>query len=206
MSITTYAELQTAIADFLNRDDLTSVVPTFIALAEADISRRLRHWQMEARDTLSFSGQFTSIPADWVETIRLYATGDGTFPIEMISRAEMLERRSQARDVAGKPTFYTMSAGQFEVFPTPSDTYSADLLYYSKIPALSVSNTSNWLLSEAPDVYLYGALIHSAPYLQDDARLAVWASLYQSSLDALGMASDAAKYSGSGLRMRIKGA
>lgn len=204
MTISTYAELQTAITDFLDRDDLASVVPTFISLAEADMSRRVRHWQMETRTTLSISGQFTAIPADWVETIRLYVTTGGTAPIELVSRAEMMEFREAREDTAGRPEFYTMSAGQFEVAPTPDGTYAADLLYISKIPALSVSNTSNWLLSTAPDAYLYGALVHSAPYLQDDARTAVWASLYQSAVDSLNTASSEAKYSGSGLRMKVR--
>jgi hypothetical protein len=203
MSITTYSQLRTAIADFLNRDDLAATVPTFIALAEADISRRLRHWQMEERATAEMDTQYSAVPADWVETIRFQTLGNGTRPLELISRAEMLDRRANARDAVGRPQFYTMAAGQFEVFPTPDQTYNAELLYFARVPALSDAAPTNWLLTAASDAYLYGALVHSAPYLQDDARSAVWASFYQSAIDALNTASDEARYSGSGLRMRI---
>ena len=203
MSITTYSQLKTAIADFLNRDDLAATVPTFIALAEADINRRLRHWRMEERATAEMDTQYSAVPADWVETIRFQTLGNGTRPLELISRAEMLDRRANARDAVGRPQFYKMSAGQFEVFPAPDQTYNAELLYFARVPALSDAAPTNWLLTAASDAYLYGALVHSAPYLQDDARSAVWASFYQSAIDALNTASDDARYSGSGLRMRI---
>lgn len=204
MSITTYSELQTAIADFLDRDDLASVVPTFIALAEADMQRRLRHWEMEELATISITDRFLSVPADWVETIRVQLTGGGTSPVSLISRAEMMEYRANSEDTAGKPEFYTMSAGQFEFFPTPDDTYAASLLYTKKLPALTAGSPTSWLLTTAPDAYLYGALAHSAPYLQDDARASTWASFYQSAIDALNVSSEAAKYSGSGLRVKIR--
>jgi hypothetical protein len=204
MAISSYSELIDAVSSWLNRPELDQVVPSLIALAEADMSRRVRHWQMEKRATLSISGQFTAIPADWVETIRLYTTAGGTAPVELVSRAEMMEFRSAMENTAGKPRFYTMSAGQFEFAPTPDGTYSADLLYVSQIPALSSGSPTNWLLSTAPDAYLYGTLFHSSPYLQDDARSVVWAQLYQSAIDGLNAASNDAKYSGSGLRMKTR--
>jgi hypothetical protein len=204
MSIANYSQLKTAIADFLNRDDLAATVPTFIALAEADINRRLRHWQMEERATVTLSGRYAAIPADWIETTRFQVNSEGTRPLELISRAEMLDRRANARDASGLPEFYTMSAGEFEVFPTPDQSYTADLLYTATVPALSDAAPTNWLLTAASDAYLYGALVHSAPYLQDDARASVWASFFQSAIDALNTASDDARYSGSGLRMRVR--
>lgn len=203
MSITSYSQLKTAIADFLNRDDLAATVPTFISLAEADISRQLRHWQMEERATAEMDTQYSAVPPDWIETIRFQTAENGTRPLELISRAEMLERRANARDAVGRPQFYTMAAGQFEVFPTPDQTYNAELLYFARVPTLSDAAPTNWLLTAASDAYLYGALVHSAPYLKDDARAVTWASFYQSAIDALNTASDDARYSGSGLRMRI---
>ena len=206
MSITTYAELQTAVADFLNREDLTATIPTFIALAEADMDRRVRHWKMEARLAVSYDAQFEDIPSDWVETISLYLTdGDGPYQVDLISRADMMDRRYQAADTGGRPAFYAMSANQFELYPSPDEAYPGELLYLQKIPALSDSNTSNWLLETAVDAYLYGALVHSAPYLKDDSRLNVWAAMYQSAIDNLNAASKKSKNSGVGLRMKIKG-
>jgi hypothetical protein len=204
MTITTYATLKTAVADFLNRDDLTSVVPTFIALAEADMQRKVRHWRMETRSTAQLDTQFSAIPADWIETIRFYLTSGETARLELLSHAELLDRKQRAGAINGQPYYYAMTGSQFELYPVPDGVYTGELLYFAKIPALSDAATTNWLLTDSPDAYLYVALVHAAPYLKDDARIQVWAALYQSAIDNLNAASDSARYSGTGLRMKIR--
>jgi len=204
MAITTYAELQSAITDFLNRDDLDAVVPTFISLAEADMQRGLRHWRMEKRSTAEIDTQYSAIPADFLEVIRFYITSDDTRPLELISQAELLDRKYRNLNTSGKPAYYAITAGEIEVYPVPDGTYDAELYYYSTIPALSDSNTSNWLLDNHADAYLYGALVHSAPYLKDDARIQVWAALYQNAISAINAESESSKFGGSGRRMKIR--
>jgi hypothetical protein len=204
MPITTYAELKSSITDFLNRDDLDTVAADFIALAEADMQRGLRHWRMEKRSTAEIDTQYSAIPADFLEVIRFYITSNDTRPLELISQAELLDRKYRNLNTSGKPAYYAITAGEIEVYPVPDGTYTAELYYYRTIPALSDSNTSNWLLQYYPDAYLYGALIHSAPYLKDDARIQVWAALYQNAISAINAESEATKFGGSGRRMRIR--
>lgn len=207
MAISTFSELKTSIADFLNRDDLTTVIPDFITLAEAQMNRDIRHWEMENRvDGQQTQGdQYMQLPADWLETIRLHLTGDGTSLVELISLSAMADKRANAEDQAGKPRFYAHVRGEFELYPTPDENTNFELLYYQKIPALSDSNTTNWLLDYAPDVYLYGSLVHSAPYLQEDARLAVWAQMYAAAVQNLNNQSERVKNSGTGIRLNIRG-
>ena len=206
MAISTYAELQTAVSNWLNRDDLTAVIPDFIALTEADMQRRVRHWRMEKRATASFDAQFSEVPNDWLDTIKLsVSTATGPQEVALVSHADMADLRRTTNDQGGTPQFYSMSAGQFELFPTPSEATTGTLLYVAQIDALSNSNTSNWILDRFPDAYLYGALQHSAPYLSDDQRIAIWGALYQSTIDAINADSENSKYSGTGLRMRILG-
>ena len=204
MSLTTYAELQTTIADFLNRDDLTSAIPTFITLAEADMSRNLRHWRQEKRSTAEIDTQYSAIPADFMETIRFYITSGDTAPLELISQAQMLDRRYRNADTSGQPHYYAITAGEIEVYPTPDGTYDAELYYFSRIPALSDSNTSNWVLEYFPDAYLYGALVHSAPYLKEDPRIQVWAALLKNAIDGINRESEKSKFGGSGRRLKIR--
>ena len=204
MAITTYDELKTAIADFLNRDDLSAAVPTFISLAEADMQRKVRHWRQEKRSTAEIDTQYSAIPADFLEIIRFYVTSSDTKPLELISQAELLDRKRRNLDTSGSPSYYALTAGEIEVYPVPDGTYDVELYYFSRVPALSASATTNWLLEYFPDVYLYGALMHSAPYLKDDARLQVWAALYQQGIDAINAASEKAKFGGSGRRMKIR--
>ena len=207
MAITNYTNLQTAIADFLNRDDLTSVIPTFIQLAEAQLQREIRHWKMEARVSGQQSGgdEYMQIPADWLETIRMHVVGSGTSAVTMTSRAAMADIRAKNEDVSTViPYYYCHADSQFQLYPTPSDTTDIELLYYQKIPDLA-SNTTNWLLADAPDVYLYGSLLHSAPYLAEDARVAVWAQMYSAAVQNVNSASEQARYSGSGMTLKVRG-
>lgn len=204
MPISTYAELKSAVADWLNREDLEAVVPSFIALAEADLNRTLRDFRMEKRADAQLNDQFSALPSDWLETIRLALIG-GSHRLELASDGALAEMRSQRGDAAGRPTHYAHTAGGLELFPTPDADYSAELVYFARVPSLSDAAPSNWLLAAAPDVYLYGALTQSAPYLKDDARLTVWASLYQNAVQGLNAASERARHSGAGLRLRIRG-
>ena len=200
MTLTTYAGLQSAIADFLDRQDLTASIPTFIALAEARVARDVSHWKQEKRVTTTFNEQYELVPNDLIEALSLQYVDGGR--IMTMAATEMNERRGGVNYAAGKPTGVRLTAGQFELYPTPDKAYSVSLLYRGRIPALADDNTFNWLLLDAPDVLLYGALGHSAPYLKDDTRLPIWAALYQSAVDALNAESKSAKSIGT-VRMGV---
>mgnify|MGYP003126346131 FL=1 len=206
MTITNYSTLQSTIADYLNRSDLTAVIPTFIQLAESQINRDIRHYEMEARSNAEQDAgdEYMQTPANWLENIRAHVTGTGTSPLDLISRQAMADKRAGAEDTTGRPQYYAMADGQFQLYPTPDAEYTIELLFYEKIPALA-SNTTNWLVEEYPDIYLYGSLIHSAPYLQEDARTTVWAQMYAAAVLRLNESSDNARYSGSGLTLKVRG-
>jgi len=205
MPITTYAELKSAIADFLIRDDLTAVIPTFIGLAEAQIQRDVRSNKMMARSQAQVDTRYLDLPSDWVETIRLHIADGTGHRLELTSLDDILqEREGNNGGGSGRPSLYAHVGTSLEVYPEPTQAYDLELMYYQKIAALSDSNTTNWLLTDAPDVYLYGALMQSAPYLADDARMQVWSQLYGSAVGAVNARAQEARFSGSGLRMRIR--
>ena len=204
MAITTYAELQAAIASWLNRDDLASTIPNFIDMVEADMSRTIRHWRMEKRSIADLTTQYSALPSDFYEPIRLSITSGTTYSLELVGQADLLRLRQRTDNVTGRPQYYAMTDGSIEVFPTPADTYTLEMVYYSKIIPLTDTNTSNWVLNYYPDAYLYGSLIHSAPFLGDDNRLSVWAALYDNAINAINADSDKAKFGGSGHRMKIR--
>jgi len=200
MAITTYTELKSAIADFLDRQDMTAAIPTLISAAETRVSRDLSHWKQEKRVETSFDERYELVPNDMLEAISLQHSDGGR--ILMMAATEMQIRRGATENQAGKPTNVRLTAGQFELYPTPDEAYSVTLLYRGRIPALTDDNPTNWLLSDAPDVLLFAALALSAPYLKDDARLPVWASLYQSAIDSLNAEGRAAQNIGT-LRMGV---
>lgn len=206
MAITTYAELQTNISDFLNRDDLSAtVLGTFISLAEAQMNRDIRHHEMLGTSTVTVNTKYLTKPTDWLETVKLSLTGSGTSVLKLVSVAHMADARESNDDSSGVPMRYSQTSQFIELYPTPSGSFETELTYYQKIPALTDVNTTNWLLDEAPDVYLYGSLLHTAGYLGDDARLSIWAQLYSAAVQRLNETSDSATWSGTGLTMRNRG-
>ena len=199
--ITNYATLQSAIADYLNRQDLTSQIPLFIQFVEADINTRLRSREMIVEDTITSVLGDVQLPADWLEAINLKIDG-GKTPVRYITLDEADQITSE--QLYTKPTFYTIVDDVIRLVPAPSQNEDIDVIYYSKIPSLSDVTTTNWLLLKAPDVYLYGALVHAAPFLLDDQRIGTFVQFYSQRVDALGQDSYRAIHSGSPLIARTR--
>jgi hypothetical protein len=205
MSISTYAELKAAVASWLNRESITANVADFIRLAEAQMNREIKHWRGEVRDDLTISARYTDLPADFRTPIRLSVpTANGPRELEPVSQSEIVDLRYGSNDTAGVPQYYALSGGKIEVFPTPDETYTAQFIYRANLPALSDSNTTNWLLTEAPDAYLYGTLMQSAPWLREDERVAMWSSMYAQAMQSVNKDGEMAKFGGAGLRMKIR--
>ena len=200
MALSNYGELKTAIADFLNRDDLTAVIPTFVALCESQVARDLRHWRQESRVSTTLNERFENLPTDWLEGNQHYPS-DGA-QVEYASIAEIGRQKVLTNDTAGKPRLFTLNSGQIEFFPAPDASYDLTMDYYARIPTMSADADANWLMTYYPDVYLYGSLLQSAPYLAEDARITVWAQLYGAAVKNLGDDSTKARSSGGPLVMR----
>ena len=203
MAISTYSELTAAIADWLNRSDLTSAIPSFISLSEAQMNRNLRVRQMVSRSEATIDTKYSALPAGFLETKNFKVISSNPItPIEFATE-EQLDDYDASTTAAGKPKYFGVVGNQVRVHPSPDTGYTCELVYYAQIPALSGTNTTNWLLTSSPDAYLYGALSQSAPYLKDDERIAVWASLYTSALESIKNAD--IKSNGAGLmKSRVK--
>jgi hypothetical protein len=201
-TITNYATLQSAIADYLNRADLTAQIQTFIQFAEADLNTRLRSREMIVNATATSDGQFVALPPDWLEAINMMIVG-GQSPLRYITPDEA-DTIIKAQTYTST-RFYSMTTGVIELVPPAVDDITIDMVYYGKIPALSDANTTNWLLTKAPDVYLYGALTHAAPFLMDDQRMAVFSQIYLARVQSLQDESQKALHSGSPLISRPRG-
>lgn len=192
MALDTFSGLKTTIADYLNRDDLTSVIPSFITLAEAKFNRKLRVRQMVKRANATLDTQYFAFPSDFLQAKELQLNTNPITYLQYVTQNQGDYASQNNYITVGKPQFYTIIGTQIEVIPTPDTSYTGELTYYGKIPALSDSNTSNWLLAYAPDLYLYGALVEATPYLKDDERLATWSQLYTNSLGDIEIADQRA--------------
>jgi hypothetical protein len=196
----TYTGLKASAADFLNRSDLAAAIPDFITLAEAQFNRELRVPQMENLDSGTTSDGIIAVPDDWLETrtLRLASPTTGQQILEYVGEEEW--DQLEADGLTGTTRFYTIINGAFQVLPAPSADINYLLRYYAQIPALSALNATNWLLSKSPDLYLYGALTQSAPYLKDDDRLAVWGAIRAKLISDIQYEGERAKRSTTRLR------
>jgi hypothetical protein len=162
-----------------------------MTLFEAKMNRGLFVPQMETRsstvcDTTDTEPEFISLPSDFqtMRRIRLSSV-TGKPALNFLSGTQIDSMRYASDNVTGQPTHYTIVGSEIELYPTPSENYTVEMVYRANIPALTSSNTTNWLLTLAPDLYLYGVLMESAPYIKEDGRLQTWGLGYSSALDGL---------------------
>jgi hypothetical protein len=203
MTISNYGDLKTAIADTLNRDDLTSVIPSFVSLAQAQFNRKIRSHRQITRGSLTIDAQFEALPADWLETIRITMDANPIRVLTQISMDDLTRYRTAIDNTTDAPVYFAHNGTDIELFPTPSTSYTGEITYYAKVTALSADGDTNWLLTNHPDVYLYGSLVHTAPYLKDDARIALWSGLLAQGMSEIEDETAAARF-GSPLRMRMR--
>jgi hypothetical protein len=195
--ITTYAELKTAIADWLDRSDHDAVIPLFTQLAEKSMEQKLRHHKMVIKSFASGVQDDPTVvlPPDWLEARNLEI--DDVQITYQSPDVFDLARKEPVEDSAA-PSIYTFYGSTIEVWRVPTADYTIEMDYYQKLPPLAGQiNGRNWLLDDSPGAYLYGSLIHAAPYLRDDPRIAIWQSLYRDEMLSLQDASTKAMTSGS---------
>lgn len=182
MAITNYSELQAAVANWLDRDDLATRIPEFIALAEAQMNRLLRSRGAIGRSTATVSSEFSALPADFAQAISLRA--QTTSDWDELSPADQ-ETMSGYPASTGNPRLYSVVGGELRFYPAPDTGRTLEMTYFAKVPALSVANPSNWVLASHPDAYLYGTLVHSAPLLRDGDVLGTWKALSDAAMDQI---------------------
>ena len=186
MALSSYSALKTSIANWLNRSDLTNQIKDFIALAEAEINSKLRIRKMITSTSITIDSETESIPADFLQVRDFFITEGGTkYALKYITPAQMDQIKGSS--TSGMPDSYTILGDNFRFAPIPSAAYTGTLNYYAKFAALSDSNTSNYILTHHPAIYLYGSLYHAANFLGgvEPQRLQQWQQMYQTALERL---------------------
>ena len=173
MPLATYSDLKAEVAAWLRRADLDAEIPSFIALAEAQMNRRLRVRPMAKSLNQTWASEYQDLPADFLAEREVTLSGARLAYLT----PEQIDVRTRTV-ILGRPRFYGLYGGQIRLHPAPDAPYGAVLVYLQAIPALSDAAPVNWVLQSHPDAYLYGALTQSAPYLRADERLQTWGTLF----------------------------
>ena len=183
MALANYAELKTEVEEWLDRDDLTDKVDSFIRLAEARHTREVRIREMLVRVPLTVINRYTNLPTGYLEAKTFRLLTDPLTVLKSLNLHEMNNRRSES---TGKPLFFTVHA-QIEFDRVSDAVYNGEMIYYQQQTPLSTTNTTNSLLTKAPDIYLWSALSASAPFLMNDERINTWETLYRNAVESLGV-------------------
>jgi len=200
--ITDYATLKAAVADYLNREDLTPQIATFVQLHEAKVNRELRVPQMMVRAEATSDAEYIPVPSDFLQDYSLKL--ESAVPHADLTYIAQSDAKLYKAQGLTQTLYYTIVGNSFELIADPPENVDVELIYYARIPALSDSNTTNWLLTSHPDLYLYGTLLETVPYLKDDERLQTWFGARQQAMDALALAGERRLRSSTQLNARIR--
>lgn len=199
MALATYSDLQTSVANWLHRSDLTAIIPDLITIAEMRMNSDIVARDMEVTTTLyTVAGTKTvAMPTDVTETRRLTITStDPKRVLDYIAPEKLVQKYPYS--TTAMPEVFTVIGGNFELGPIPDAAYTMEYVYRQRIPSLA-SNSTNWLLTKWPHVYLYATLCAAAPYLGQDQRVQVWEQQYQNAVQDVNSVD---WYSGSTMSVR----
>jgi hypothetical protein len=180
MPISTYAELQTSVADWMHRDDLTARIPDFVLFGEKTLNRKLRLLQQEATATLTLSSgnSSVSLPSGFLEYITL-SYGPNEYPLSHLSPNDF---SAYQNSTSGKPEYFNVAESiRFE--RSADQNYTLYLRYFKKWNI--ATDLTNWLLTNAPDAYLFSALAEGAGYVRNSEDQAYWFTRMNSVIDDL---------------------
>ena len=194
MSISTFSELKTAIANFLARDDLTAQLPNFIQLAEARMSRELETRSQEKRSTatLTSGDEYIALPTDLREVRQVKLNTD---PITVLTYySPVALDQEYPSNGTGRPRGFSIVGSELKLRPIPDSGYTAEIIYIGGLTALSDSNTTNNVLTRSPDAYLYGSLAEAYAYLLDETRAAQYMQRFTMALEEIKVDEQRAHY------------
>lgn len=178
MAFTSYTTLVSTVENYLARTDLGTVIPDFIELAQERLSRDLRVQEMlkVATATTTSGDKNIAFPADFLELREIHIDGTPMVNLEYQTPDQFF--RNGKAHLSGEPECFTMIGAEFQFAPVPDGTQTVQILYYAKPTFISTTTATNDFLAYFPDALLYATLAEAEPYLMNDDRIAVWASMY----------------------------
>ena len=200
MSISSYADLQTSVASWLHRSDLTSIIVDLIMLGEKRIQREVRTADMETPHILAISAGVLTVPPEFLGWKNVYVDRTPVQPLQ-VKPLDWIYLNYPVRSSTGIPQFIAMNGTSFEFGPYPDSNYTIKGTYFARLT--SVATTWNGLATDSPDLYLFAALAESKPFLLDDQRIPIWEAKYAAIRDAINSENEVSNFAGSPLAVTV---
>jgi hypothetical protein len=202
MSLSNWSDLQSTLNNWLGTNFYADQYGTWARLIEARVDRELRTRHQESTSTLTLSAAYIDLesdPADWLEFGFLELATDPPCELQMESPQNYARFRD---DGSGTPRWFHFRGNRIYFRPAPDGTYTLNESHYEKIDGLE-ANSTNWLMTNHPDVYLFGMLTMAADFKRDDgatiplATAKRWSDNYERAWAALAVMDQRARSSGS---------
>jgi len=189
--ITTYAEIIAAIPTwYMDRTDLTPYADVILDLSEAYFNVNLRVREMETVDDLTPVSNVCTLPTDFIEAQRVVEQASIRRQLEFIT-PEMVDVWYPDRG-SGLSDHYTIVGETLTAYPLSSN--DIELTYWAEIPPLTSLNTTNWLLTKSPNLYLHTCLMYAAEFAKDANQFAQEAALVTRFVELVNNSGQRAKF------------
>jgi hypothetical protein len=205
MTISSYSELKDAVANWTARADLATAgtnvarVDEILDNAEALINDSLRTLDQETKNAaFSITAEYVSVPADFLEARTFYLNTSTRSRLQFLDPQKMMEMYTSS----GQPKFFCVVGNTFRFAPIPDATYQATLVYSAKVPALSSTNTTNWLLTRRPDIYLAACRFYAYDWIGDSQKMGEQLQAFQALIRTLQDSTDRSRWGGAALQVR----
>lgn len=178
--ITSYSTLLDAIVDRMNDAAQSTYADEFIQMAEAMFNRRLNNLDMEGTATIAADGDLP-LPTDYKGSMSIRI--DDEKPLKQLGPDDF---QAKWRDQTGAPVNFSIFSGQIHLGPDPGDgSYTVTMTYLRTLTALSSTSTSNWLLEQHPDLYLYASLVEAEVRGWNNEQAAFYSSAVSQMIDEI---------------------
>ena len=186
--ITDYSTLQTAIANWLARADLTNIIPELIQMGENRIWRDLRsQWMLNSEDAVLTAGSYTLL-GNFIELASVAINTGGVWvALEPLTTVQDLSSTNNT------PYGYIIRSGAIYVQGGLGNE-EIRVNYWGKYGGGYLSDSNDGLIAKFPDIYLYAALLEATPYLKNDARIPVWQAAYSRAIQTENDNSNASRW------------
>lgn len=194
MTLANYSGLKTSIGNLLVRADATTTaeIDTFIDLFEAEVNRRIRHREMEQRSTTDAGSEYISLPTNFLELRNIKVNSNPNAVMRYETPQNFTRLRNYNSSNTQDPWFYTITGNEIRLAPIPSSS-EIEIIFFEKLTPLDTTNTTNWLLADYPDTYLYGATKHGAIFTRNEKLLSFVAPMAEKLMRELELEGDNSK-------------
>lgn len=201
-----YSTLLSFLDTWLARNDVSTHGAYFISMFEdylnygTDMDPPLRCREMEAAEEITPDDELVcALPDDYLEYRTVVELASIRRPLKYIT-SDQAEQFYPTRTGGGLAShFYII--GDF-LYPVPQTENDIELVYYQKIPALTETNTSNWLTENHNSIYLRGALMMAADFIKDDAEYQKHASFVRGLIAGMNRADAVGRYNRASVSLR----